>query len=165
MCSCLRTSGMRLACTTRCLIELVKAWEARATCSSLARPNSTKCASAGCQYRCVSLIALRVRGFIIEHVCAGRHQLALTTSEQFGRCILQGLFHCSLKRPQLSELHVHRDMSCASSADDCGLSVCAQASCLLWLQVFSSAENRILAYVVAGCIVAFALFYFVFRRH
>jgi hypothetical protein len=32
------------------------------------------------------------------------------------------------------------------------------------LQVFSSAENRILGYVVAGGIITFALFYFVLKR-
>ena len=32
------------------------------------------------------------------------------------------------------------------------------------LQVFSTAENRILGYVVAGCIVSFVLFYFFFRH-
>ena len=36
------------------------------------------------------------------------------------------------------------------------------SSCIL--QVFSTAENRILGYVVGGCVIAFALFYFVFRH-
>jgi hypothetical protein len=35
---------------------------------------------------------------------------------------------------------------------------------MLGMQVFSKAENRILAYISTGCIVAFALFYFVFKR-
>lgn len=33
-----------------------------------------------------------------------------------------------------------------------------------FLQVFANGENRLLAYVVAGCIIVFALCYFVFKR-
>lgn len=44
------------------------------------------------------------------------------------------------------------------------LAKAAACGAATYVQVFSSAENRILGYVVAGCIITFALFYLFFRH-